>query len=302
MKKKILILGANGFLGYHLAKKCLDLKWNVHSVSKKNPQKTRFLKNVKYFYFDLSKKKNLNKIKKISFDHVINLSGYVEHKNISLINKGHYKSVKNLFYHFQKKNVKSFIQVGSSAEYGNLKAPHLESKLNYAQGNYGKAKLNSTKFLLEKKLFPATILRFYQVYGPNQDSNRFISQLIISSLKKKKFPTSLGTQCRDFLYVTDAVNAIIQLIKCKKNIKGQIINVGYGKCVKLKKIMQLVKKETKFFQPIYGQITLRKDELLQNYPSIKKAKKILNWYPKISLKNGIKKTINYYKKSLRDYK
>jgi nucleoside-diphosphate-sugar epimerase len=58
MKKKILILGATGFLGYHLAKKCLDLKWNVHSVSKKNPQKTRFLKNVKYFYFDLSKKKN----------------------------------------------------------------------------------------------------------------------------------------------------------------------------------------------------------------------------------------------------
>ena len=48
--------------------------------------------------------------------------------------------------------------------------------------------------------------------------------------------------------------------------------------------MNMVKKETKFFQPIYGQVKLRKDELLQNYPSIKKAKKILNWYPKITLK------------------
>ena len=63
--------------------------------------------------------------------------------------------------------------------------------------------------------------------------------------------------------------------KMQKNIKGQIINVGYGKCVKLKKIMNMVKKETKFFQPIYGQVKLRKDELLQNYPSIKKAKKSL---------------------------
>ena len=54
---------------------------------------------------------------------------------------------------FKKKNIKSFIQVGSSAEYGNLKAPHLESKLNYAQGNYGRAKLKSTKFLLEKNHF-----------------------------------------------------------------------------------------------------------------------------------------------------
>ena len=302
MKKKILILGGTGFLGYHLAKKCLDLKWIVYSVSKKKPKKARFLKNVQYFYFDLSKKENLNKLKKNSFDHVINLSGYVEHKNISLINKGHYNSVKNLFYYFQKKNIKSFIQVGSSAEYGNLKAPHLESKLDHAQGNYGKVKLKSTKFLLKKKSFPATILRFYQVYGPYQDSNRFISQLIISSLKKRSFSTSFGIQCRDFLYVTDAVHAIIKLIKCKKNIKGQIINIGFGKCVKLKKIMELVKKETKFFQPIYGQITLRKDELLQNYPSIKKAKKILNWYPKISLKNGIKKTISYYKKSLRKNK
>ena len=78
------------------------------------------------------------------------------------------------------------------------------------------------------------------MYGPHQDSNRFISQLIISSLKKKKFPTSLGIQCRDFLYVTDAVNAILKLIKCKKNIKGQIINIGFGKCVKLKKVMELV--------------------------------------------------------------
>lgn len=302
MKKKVLILGATGFLGYHLAKKCLDLKWDIYSVSKKKPKKTRFLKNIKYFYFDLSKKKNLNKLKKISFDHVINLSGYVEHKNISLINKCHYKSVKNLFYYFQKRNIKSFIQVGSSAEYGNLKAPHLESNVDNAQGNYGKAKLKSTKFLLKKKTFPATILRFYQVYGPHQDSNRFISQLIISSLKKKKFPTSLGIQCRDFLYVTDAVNAILKLIKCKKNIKGQIINIGFGKCVKLKKVMELVNKEIKFFQPIYGQIRLRKDELLENYPSIKKAKKILNWYPKISLKIGIKKTINYYKKNLRRYK
>ena len=146
MKKNILILGITGFLGYHLAQKCLQLKWNVFGVSKKKPKKVRHLKNVKYFCFDLSKKNNLNKLKKESFDYVINLSGYVEHKNISLINKGHYKTVQNLFYYFKNKNIKSFVQAGSSTEYGNLKAPHSEDILFNPKGNYGKAKLNRLKF------------------------------------------------------------------------------------------------------------------------------------------------------------
>ena len=91
----------------------------------------------------MSEEKNFNKIKKISFDHVINLSGYVEHKNISLIHKGHYKSVKNLFTTFKK--ILSLIQVGFSRIW-EFKSSTFRSKLNYAQGNYGRAKFNQLNF------------------------------------------------------------------------------------------------------------------------------------------------------------
>ena len=60
-KNKILITGATGFIGYHLAKRCLKLKWTVHSVSINLPPNKRRLNNVKYIRLDISKEKNLKK-------------------------------------------------------------------------------------------------------------------------------------------------------------------------------------------------------------------------------------------------
>ena len=103
MKKKILILGISGFLGYNLAKKCLNLNWRVYGVSKSKPKKIRYSKKINYIHFDLSKKWNFKKLNQFSFDAVVNLSGYVEHKNFKLINKGHFETVKNLLNYFKKK-------------------------------------------------------------------------------------------------------------------------------------------------------------------------------------------------------
>ena len=91
----------------------------------------------------------------------------------------------------------------------------------------------------KKYNFPVTILRFYQLYGPKQDINRFIPILINSCLKRKKFFTSSGNQLRDFLYIDDGINAIIKSIK-SDNSKGKIFNISSGKPIRLKKIMKLV--------------------------------------------------------------
>ena len=297
-KKNILILGVTGFLGFHLAKKLLKLGWNVYGVSKHKPRKYRFLNKVKYLNFDLSKEKKFIKLNKYSFDNVVNLSGYAEHKSKTLTNAGHFKTVKNVFNYFKDKNLKSFIQIGSSDEYGKLKTPYSETQKCKPIGIYGKSKLQSTIFLTKQKKFPVIVLRLFLVYGPFQDLNRFISQLIVSALKRKKFKTTLGNQCRDFLYISDAIDAIIKSILKKKNIQNDIINIGSGKCIKLKKIIELVKKETKQLDIIYGSIPLRKHEPMKNYSDITKAKKKLGWFPKISLNQGLKKTILFYKNRL----
>ena len=90
-----------------------------------------------------------------------------------------------------------------------------------------------------KKNFPVSIVRPYQIYGPYQDKNRLIPIVIKSSLKNIKFPCSDGNQSRDFLYVDDFVKIYFLLINKKTN-DGQIFNIGFGKTIKVKKIIQLI--------------------------------------------------------------
>ena len=70
IKKKILITGGTGFIGYHLAKKCLSLNWSVTSLSTNKPKNLRRLKKVKYIFVDISKKKLLAKKIKSNYDYV----------------------------------------------------------------------------------------------------------------------------------------------------------------------------------------------------------------------------------------
>ena len=297
-KNRILIAGGTGFIGYHLAKKCISLNWSVDSISTRPPSNKKKLKKVKYLKIDITKKKDL--IKKLSsdYDYVVNLAGYVDHSKKKKTFFSHYNGCRNIADIFLKKKIKKFIQIGSSIEYGKVSSPQKENSNNQITFSiYGKAKLMSTNYLLslyQKYTFPVTILRLYLVYGPYQDMNRVIPIAINNALKSKEFDCSHGTQLRDFVYIDDVVKGIIKSLKSKKSI-GQIINLGCGKPIKIKKIVMKICKIIGSGKPNFGKIKFRKDEIKNLYPSVNKAKKILNWFPKIQIERGLIKTINHYK-------
>ena len=299
-KKKILIVGGTGFIGYHLAKNSLKRKWNVTSISSKKPKKKRYLKKVKYIRCDIRNKNLLKKKINKKFDYVVNLGGYVDHSNKKKTFNSHYQGSKNLAEFFLKNKPTSFIQVGSSLEYGSTKSPQKESikcNLKSIKSIYGKAKLLSSIHMINlfKKIkFPVTVIRFYLVYGPRQDVNRFLPIIITGCVKNKKFPCSTGEQLRDFIYVDDATDAIIKSLT-NKNTRGQIINIGSGKPKKIKNVIEKVRKISKGGYPQYGMFKLRKFEIPKLYPNVQKAKNIINWKPKISLEKGLRLTINSFK-------
>ena len=295
-KNNILIVGGTGFIGYHLAKKSLEKGWQVTSVSSKPPKKIRYLPKVKYIYCDITKKKSLNRNIKKNFNYVVNLGGYVNHSNKEKTFKSHYIGCKNLTEIFLKKTPKAFIQMGSGGEYGRSKSPQDENSKCNPESIYSQAKLLASKHLInlfKKKNFPVTILRLYQAYGPKQDFNRLIPIVIKACIKNKKFPCSNGNQLRDFIHVNDVVDAILKTLTSKHS-RGQIINIGSGKPRKVKNIINNIKKVLKGGHPQFGKIKLRKDEILKIYPNINKAKRKINWKPKISFEKGIKLTIKFY--------
>ena len=296
-KNNILIVGGTGFIGYHLAKKCLSKGWRVTSISSNPPQKKRYLSLVKYIIADISNKKILKKKIKKNFKYIVNLGGYVDHSDTKKTYRTHFIGCKNIAEICRNKTPTRFVQMGSSSEYGTTQSPQKETFKCKPKSIYGKSKLSSSLYLMrmyKNKNFPAVVLRLYQSYGPKQDLNRFIPIVINGCLKNIKFGCSEGKQYRDFLHVDDVVQAITNSLKRKAAI-GQIINIGSGNPKKIKNLIQTIKKASKGGFPQYGKIKLRKDEILKIYPNTNKAKKILGWYPKIKFETGLRKTIKSFK-------
>jgi nucleoside-diphosphate-sugar epimerase len=297
-KTEIIIIGGTGFIGFHLAKKCTDMGWNVTSLSKNYPKKIRFIKKVNYIKCDITKKKLLQKKLKKNFEYVVNLGGNVDHSNSKDTYRAHYLGLKNLAEIFLNKPLKLFVQIGSGGEYGNAKVPHKENLKCIPQSVYYKSKFLSTNYLLnlyKKKNFPIVVFRIYQAYGPYQDINRIVPIVINNCLANKKFKCSDGKQYRDFIFIDDIISAIVTSFG-NKNSLGEIFNLGSGNLIQVRKIIEYINKKINKGLPIYGAINLRKDELNKVYPSIIKIKNKLNWRPKNSLTKGLIKTINYYKK------
>ena len=299
--RKLLIVGGTGFIGYHLIKEARKRKYKITSISINRPKKLRYLKGVDYVQADISNYKILKKKLNTNFDFVINAGGYGIHpefgKEGSRLIYSHLQGLINLLQILNLKKIKKFIQIGSSAEYGKIKSPIKESALCRPQTPYAIAKFLCSKYLIKFFIdmkFPVTIFRLFQVYGPKQDDNRIIPFLINNCLKNEKFSTTEGKQICDFCHVNDVVNAIFKSINNKKT-NGLILNVGSGKPVSIKKVINLVLKIIGKGKPIFGGLDYRKDTNKNNYPNIAKAKKKLSWRPKILIEDGISKTIESFK-------
>ena len=187
--------------------------------------------------------------------------------------------------------------MSSGLEYGNYPPPHFENIVCKPRSLYAKSKNNSTKLLINAfrhNRLPVNVLRLYQVYGPHQENNRIILFIINASIQNKSFPCSEGKQKRDFLYIDDLIN-LIDLI-FKNNIRSSF-QCWIWTFIQFKKSYKFSCKIFKKGEPKFGEIKLRKDEIMDSYPNINKAKKLLNWHPKFSLIEGMIKTIKFYKKN-----
>ena len=295
MNKKILVVGGTGFIGFNLLKKLISQKYDLSSISTKLPSKQKKIKGVKYIRLDISKKKDFIKLHKIKFDTVINLGGYIDHSKVKKTFKSHFEGVKNLVNYFNDKDLQTFIQVGSSLEYGNVASPQKENAKCKPRGNYGLAKYKASNYLTTSKNlnFSFLILRLYQIYGPHQDTSRLIPYAITSCTKNLLFDCSSGKQLRDFLFIDDLINLFIKILKSKKLVNN-IYNVGSGRPLSVKFIIQTIQKKIKKGQPLFDKIKMRNDEINKLYPDIKKIRLKFNWRPETNIKNGLAKTIKYY--------
>ena len=301
---RLLVVGGTGFIGQHVVKRALDKGFDTTVLTKNNHNFTDKLDGVTYLSADISHKVSLlTRLQNKVFDYVVNLGGYIDHANYS--NGGgevydvHFNGVRNLVDCIDKSKIKRFVQIGSSDEYGNNSAPQSEIQREAPISPYSCAKVASTYFLqtlFKTEKYPAVILRPFLVYGPGQDEERFIPQIIKGCLNNQKFPTSKGEQLRDFCYIDDFIQAVFFALD-NNNTHGEVINIASGKPVSIKKMIDTIVDVIGSGQPQFGQIAYRNGENMTLYGDITKAKKFLDWKPSVGLEQGLEETIKWVKKT-----
>ena len=323
--KKVLLVGANGFLGKYFVKvfeKIIEEKktnflldcYDNHISSKKS--EFSFLsknKRIKFFNGDI------NKIKlKKKYDIIIYLAGIASpfiYKKYPLQTLSvSYLGVQNLLEK-SKKDKSKFIFFSSSEIYGNPDPEHLPTKETF-YGNvnsfgprscYDEGKrVGETLCYIYKNYFKCDIkiIRPFNVFGPlmNKKDYRVIPNIINKILNKKKILIhGDGKQTRTFCYITDAMIGFLKIILIGKS--GSIYNIGnpYNEIsmIKLVKIFdQLLNKENKYKLINYPK-HYPADEPRRRCPDISQSKKHVNYFPKVSVKEGIIRTLKFNKISAK---
>lgn len=296
----LLVIGGTGFIGHHLLKASLQKRWQVSSVSLNPPTKKRFVEGVRYLHLDLTDPLLVKESLGEDFDYVVNLGGYINHQ---LFRDGgrdlietHFTALQNLLEALSRRKLKRFVQIGSSDEYGNAPAPQREEWREQPISPYSLAKVASTHFLqmlFRTEHFPAVTLRLFLTYGPGQDSARFLPQIIRGCLDDKAFPTSSGEQLRDFCFVEDTVQAILQALVLPEAV-GEVINVSSGEPVTIRTMIDKVCNYTGTGKPQHGEVPYRAGENMALYANVKKAETVLQWKASTSLDEGLQKTIDWF--------
>ena len=306
-KKRVLVTGGAGFLGSHLCDRllkdgnyviCLDNFYTGHSI---NIEHMINNKNFKLLKHDI-----INPIK-INVDEIYNLACpaspiHYQHDPIFTLKTCIFGTV-NMAEIAIKLNAK-ILHASTSEIYGD---PEIHPQIEEYWGNVNpiglRACYDEGKRCAETLLFDykrqnnlrLKVARIFNTYGPRMHpkDGRVISTFIIQALNNETITVyGDGMQTRSFCYVDDLIEGFIRLMSTDDNFTGPI-NLGNPEELSIKELTGTILELTKSKSNI-DYFPLPADDPVRRKPDIELAKSVLNWVPKISLRQGLKKTIPYF--------
>ena len=144
------------------------------------------------------------------------------------------------------------------------------------------------------------VIRIFNTYGPNMHPNdgRVVSNFIVQALTNQDITVyGNGEQTRSFCYVDDLIDGMIKMMSSAKGIYGPT-NLGNPIEYKIIELAEMIIKLTNSKSKIINK-DLPTDDPVRRKPDISKAKKDINWEPNIDVTDGLKKTIDYFKKQIK---
>ncbi len=309
-KTKIMILGATGFIGKNIAL-YFSKKFKIKATyNKKIPFKN---KNIEWIKCNLKSTKQINNLFN-NIDIVINAAAVtsgvkdiIDRPHIH-VNDNALMNVNILKQIFKNNNIKHYIFFSCTVMYQSSNRKQDEQKFNYQIINkyFG---VGWTKVYIEKlcKFYSNflntkfTIVRHSNIYGPydkfDLEKSHVLGATISKVMNAEKEITiwGRGNEIRDFLYISDLIKFVELAIRKQKN-KYEIYNCGSEIGIKILDLVKLIIKITGRNIKIKKNVTAPTIEF-NLILDCKKAKKEIGWESKVSLSEGIKKTLIWWKKN-----
>lgn len=320
-KKKILICGATGFIGRNIVKKFLQRDdFELYGTYLDSGPLTEG--KIKMIKADLTKKEDVDRVVE-GMDIIIQTAATTSGAK-DAFDKPYYHVTDNavmnslIFRAAHQHNVSHVIFFSCTVMYQSKNKPFLDfpvKEIDYDPNEEIHSKyfgVGLTKVYIEKmcEFFSRigktkyTAIRHSNIYGPHdkfdlEKSHVFGATMtkVLTSLNNKISIWGTGEEERDLLYVADLVD-LIELIVDKQETSFELINAGQGNSISInnlvKKIIRVAERDLKIEYD-----TSKPTIKTKLFLDITKAKNLFGWSPKISLEEGIKKTMDWHKKNIK---
>ena len=302
---RVLITGAAGFVGSHVARKLVSARAEVHAICKPSSDRWRLAdcsEGISWHTADISDGSAIEEIfSQVRPEAVLHLGAYgidyAQQDPHELFNSNVYGT---LFIVRMAANfgARRMIHTGSCSEYDSSSLPIPESAPPFPHTLYGVTKAASTMLVIQqgKQLaLPVIVLRLFGLYGPFEAKKRFIPTVLLACLNGRPASLTPGQQRRDYTYIEDVAHLYASLALAQSFPQSDVFNIGSGQGHSLKELGSLVERATGRTGMLkWGDLAHRTNEVQCQVADISKAKRELRWLPRTSLEEGLRKTIAYF--------
>jgi len=319
--KKVLVTGADGFIGSHLTEELVRSGYKVKAFVYYNSfnnwgwldtLSVDIMKDVEVFPGDVRDPNGVREAMK-GCDAVFHLAALIAipfsyHSPDTYVDTN-IKGTLNILQAARELNIDRVLVTSTSEVYGTAKyVPIDELHPFQGQSPYSATKIGADR--LAESFYrsfdlPVTIVRPFNTYGPRQ-SARAVIPTIITQLLSGSTQIKLGslTPTRDFNYVKDTVHGFISIYKSEKTI-GEEINIATQQEISIGELAnELIRQINPNATIICDEERLRPDksEVNRLLGSNKKIKELTDWEPKFTFEQGIEATIDFFRENLGKYK
>jgi nucleoside-diphosphate-sugar epimerase len=310
---KILVTGAAGFIGSHMAQTLakesnvvygIDNFSNYYDRSLKEQNK-RDIESSGVHFIEADLVDDLKNILPSDIEVIYHFAaqpGISASTPFSLYERNNILVTQNLLEWSLSLEapLKMFVNISTSSVYG-LEATSTEDVAAQPASDYGVTKLAAEQLILaavRMNKLKACSIRLYSVYGPRERPEKLYTKLIKSIIEQKKFPLFEGSEkhLRSFTYVGDIVEGLERVLDNLDRCNGEIINLGndavYSTAQGIALVQELLEKKA-----LFKTIPNRSGDQLKTAANINKAKRLLDYAPSTPFKKGLKLQIEWYKDS-----